>query len=364
MNNTKPTICLNMIVKNESQTITRCLDSVKDLIDYWVISDTGSTDGTQQIIIDYFKQCNIDGWLIENEWKNFAHNRNLALAPALGKTDYILMMDADDYLLKEDGFQFTKLNASSYMLKMQRGTITYYNTKLISGNLPWQWVGVLHEYLDCHLPHESANLPGNYLIKSTTDGARSQNPDKYKNDIQVLEAALIDEPQNARYRFYLAQSYRDDGNSAKAIENYQKRADMGGWEEEVYCSLLEIAHNQQKLKADHLTLINAYVQAHTYRPQRLEALYAAVKLCRENGYYSLGCQLGWEARKTPYPREDVLFVDRNVHEWQFFDELSICAVYANKKAEAAQMMEMLLKLPSVPNTEHPRLEANLTFARS
>jgi len=46
----KPTVCLNMIVKNESEVITRCLKSVLPLIDYWVISDTGSTDGTQKII--------------------------------------------------------------------------------------------------------------------------------------------------------------------------------------------------------------------------------------------------------------------------------------------------------------------------
>ena len=68
----KSSICLNMIVKNESEIITRCLDSVKDLIDYWVISDTGSTDGTQQIITDYFKQHNIPGLLLENAWKNLA----------------------------------------------------------------------------------------------------------------------------------------------------------------------------------------------------------------------------------------------------------------------------------------------------
>ena len=62
--NNKPSVCLNMIVKNESQIITRCLDSVKDLIDYWVISDTGSTDGTQQLITDYFAQHGITGLLI------------------------------------------------------------------------------------------------------------------------------------------------------------------------------------------------------------------------------------------------------------------------------------------------------------
>ena len=47
-------ICLTMIVKNESKIIERCFDSVKDYIDTWCICDTGSTDGTQDIIKKYF----------------------------------------------------------------------------------------------------------------------------------------------------------------------------------------------------------------------------------------------------------------------------------------------------------------------
>lgn len=363
MNTIKPSICLNMIVKNESETITRCLDSVKNLIHYWVISDTGSTDGTQQVITEYFRRHNIPGLLIENAWKNFSHNRNLALEHALGKTDYILIMDADDYIAKDDSFHFTNLSADSYMLKMQRNGIDYYNNRLIRSNLPWKWYGVLHEYLECPTLYSSENLPGGYVIQSTTDGARSQNPDKYKNDIRVLEEALREEPDNARYQFYLAQSYRDDGNREQAIIQYQKRADMGGWAEEVYYSLLEVAHNKRWLDTPDLLVINDYLKAHTYRPQRLEALHEAVRMCRINGHYHLGCQLGWAARHTPMP-DDILFLDIAVYEWKFLDELSICAVYANKPQEAAHIMQSLLDSTQTPEEQKPRLESNLRFAHS
>ena len=63
------TLCLNMIVKNESHVIKRCLDSVKPIIDYWVIFDTGSTDGTQRIIQEVLKD--IPGQLHERPWVNF-----------------------------------------------------------------------------------------------------------------------------------------------------------------------------------------------------------------------------------------------------------------------------------------------------
>ena len=51
----KKNVCLNMIVKNEIKVIRRCLNSVKHLIDYWLIVDTGSTDGTQARIKEILK---------------------------------------------------------------------------------------------------------------------------------------------------------------------------------------------------------------------------------------------------------------------------------------------------------------------
>ena len=71
------TLCLNMIVKNESHIIEETLTNILEYmeLDYWVISDTGSTDNTKQIIKDFFKNKNIPGELFEDEWKDFGHNR-------------------------------------------------------------------------------------------------------------------------------------------------------------------------------------------------------------------------------------------------------------------------------------------------
>lgn len=363
MINEKPTICLNMIVKNESRVITRCLDSVKGIIDYWVISDTGSTDGTQQIIRDYFDQQGIPGILLENEWKNFAYNRNIALDAALGKADYILIMDADDQVLADEGFRFQSLVADCYMLKLHLNEISYYVPKLIKGNLPWRWEGVLHEYLDCPHPFSTDTHPDTCRIQAATDGARSQNPNKYLDDAKVLEQALEQEPHNTRYQFYLAQSYRDAGLPEKALENYQKRIAMGGWAEEVYYAMMEVGHQKQQLNHPLNQVLESFVAAYQYRPQRLEALYYAVRLCRITEHFHLGYQLGKEALGQPIPN-DVLFVDNSVYNWRFQDELSICAVYAGKAAEAAKMMAELLASPSLPAEQKSRLENNLSFAQS
>ena len=134
----KKTICLNMIVKDETRVITRCLESVKPIIDYWVIVDTGSTDGTQDLIKEVMKD--IPGELIERPWKNFEHNRNEALECAKNKGDYFLIMDADDRLEFEPTFVLPKLDRDSYRLWIKFGGTSYQRHQLISSKKPWKWL--------------------------------------------------------------------------------------------------------------------------------------------------------------------------------------------------------------------------------
>ena len=68
----KKTICLNMIVKNESHIIIETLKNLCSYIDfsYWVISDTGSTDNTKELIIDFFKNNIFVQYKIVNPFLN------------------------------------------------------------------------------------------------------------------------------------------------------------------------------------------------------------------------------------------------------------------------------------------------------
>jgi len=358
-----PTICLNMIVKNESAVITRCPDSVAHLIDYWVISDTGSEDGTQNIIKDYFLEKNIPGILREDEWQDFAHNRNLALQPALDKADYILIMDADDFIECKKDYYLPIRAADSYQLKTTRENIIYYCNKLVKGGLNWRWVGVLHEYLFCESAKPAVNLEGDYLVHSTTDGDRSTNPDKYKNDIRILEKGLQDEPNNDRYQFYLAQSYRDDRNYEQSLIHYQKRVEMGGWYEEVYYSLLEVARNKMRLEYPVQEILDGLMRAHAYRPERLEAMHDAVKLCREKALFNLGYQLASGITETSQPN-DVLFVEDEVYAWRLLDEISICAINAGYKEHGGRLLNKVIDTQTFPEAEKDRIQSNLKFAMS
>ena len=88
-------ISLCMIVKNEEDTIARCINSVKDIVDEIIIVDTGSTDNTLKIL----KNLNIVPYRFE--WINdFSAARNYAINAATG--DWILFLDADEWI-KDDG---------------------------------------------------------------------------------------------------------------------------------------------------------------------------------------------------------------------------------------------------------------------
>ena len=91
-------ICLNMIVRDESHVIEKTLKNLLKYIPltYYVISDTGSLDNTIEIINNFFSKRKIKGEIFQDEWKNFGHNRSLALKHAYKKTDYLLIFDADD----------------------------------------------------------------------------------------------------------------------------------------------------------------------------------------------------------------------------------------------------------------------------
>ena len=346
--------------KNEKDVIERCLNSVKPIIDCWVIVDTGSTDGTQEII----KKCMKDfpGDLYERPWKNFGHNRNEALDFARTKADYVLIMDADDMLQYEQGFFLPELSHDAYQFQISYGSTTYYRPQLINMKKPWAWQGVLHECLICPGQYSVEKLGGVTYVVSR-EGARSKDPEKFKKDAAVLEAALKDEPNNARYIFYLAQSYRDAGELEKSLTWYKKRIEIGGWEEEVYFSLYQVARLEEILKRPLDDVIASYYKAYRFRPHRPEAAYHLASIFREHGQYALAYSTikAWEL--IPQPKSaDVLFVESWIGHYGFLTELSISSFYIGRHEEAIQACDTLLALDDLPECWRVQTEKNRRYS--
>ena len=349
-----PKICLNMIVKNEAHVIRRSLDSVMPLIDTWCILDTGSTDGTQDIIREHLKD--LPGELHEAPWKGFGASRTEAIQLAQSKADYLLFIDADDELLLPKGFKLPLLKADAYYFSHHLLNLVFLRMDLVATRCPWHYTGVLHEYLESDITRPAEHLKGPVILERR-EGARSQDPRKYERDAEVLEKALEDEPDNARYVFYLAQSRKDAGQREAAIEAYRRRAAMGGWVEEVYVSLLRVAQLLEELECPDAEVAQAFMEAYQCRPQRVESLVALAMFHRKREKYNLAMLFAEKALKTPRPG-DILFVEEDCYTWRSLDEFAVAASWIGRNREALQACDRLLTESFLPNGEVARVRAN------
>ncbi|WP_327253800.1 glycosyltransferase [Streptomyces sp. NBC_01244] len=357
----KPTICLCMIVKNEAAVIERCLDSVRDLIDTWVISDTGSTDGTQDLIRTALH--GIPGELHEEPWTNFGHNRSLNIGHARGKADYLLLLDAD-LVLRRNG-PLPPLTADSYMLRHE-GTLEYRIKRLVRSDFPWRYEGVTHEYLTCDRPDENDQRPGvqenldALVIEDYADGGSRH--DKFERDARLLGAELQRDPSNPRTVFYLAQTMRDMGDTAEAARLYERRAAMGGWEEEIYYALLQVGILNGE-SGDHPAALDALTRAWESRPARLEACYELAARLRLLGRHRTAHAITGAVLDRPVP-DDLLFVQPWVYRWGLLFEHSITAYWVGDMNTSLRACDRLLALPDLPESYRRQTEANRGFAAS
>ena len=366
----KKTICLNMIVKNEAAIIRDTLENIISHVplDYYVISDTGSDDNTADIIKQFFDEKGIPGEIHHDEWVNFAHNRNCALQHAQGKTDYVLIFDADDrfegnFVLPEE------LTSDRYYLRMANsvtGANVYFRTLMFRNDGSFYWRGVLHEFVEQRKKTVvEQKIFGDYYVISGRFGARSNNPQKYFQDAQVLEKAFYspeDEDLKDRYAFYTAQSYRDADMPEKAIEWYSKRANLGGWYEEVYYSLLQIALLKIELNAPLNEVQNLLLSAYEYRPQRAESLYHLARQLRLHDKIKLAYIYANAAVSIPLTK-DILFVNHSVYEWKAKEELAISANSVGNYQLCHDLCVELLFNPTVPESNRKLLLDNLMFAK-
>jgi glycosyltransferase involved in cell wall biosynthesis len=337
-----------MIVKNESKIITRLFDSVISIIDTYCICDTGSTDNTIEIIKNYFNEKNINGKVITEPFINFAYNRNFALNGCLGMSDYILLLDAD-MILEINNFDKNILNKANIFYILQGNNSFYYqNTRILKNDGLSKYVGMTHEYIKS--PHIHLQIPKNNLfINDIGDGGAKTN--KFERDILLLKQGIIDEPNNHRYYFYLANSYYDSKQYNNAIETYLIRIKLDGWKEEVWYSYYRLGLIYKQLN-DIAKAIYYWLEGYNYYPNRLEGLYEILKYYRENSKYNL--------IKYLYPiikneldkkenRDNYLFLHNDVYTYKIYYEYSIFAYYLGIKNINDEIV--LLLNSDIPNND-------------
>ena len=366
----KPTVTLCMIVKDESHIIRDCLESVSNIIDQYHITDTGSTDGTQQIIKDFFEAKGIPGQVHQSDWKGFGKSRTESIENAeQSGCDYALIIDADDYITGDLVVPPVSDDVDGYSLKINRGEFTWWRTQIIKLSSKWHYVGVLHEYATTKEKNPTViRLTGDYQINARTEGNRNVGIDpieKYSRDAEVLLSALTNpedinyEPNNERYKFYLGQSYFDSQQWEEAEKWYQIRADAGGWPEEVFYSLMRVGMCKAIRGEPTPEIIHAFLEAHNSRPTRAEPLYHIARTYREIlNQPAIGYIFAKRAAEIPYPENDILFITDEVYRWQALDELGTCAHAVGDIHTGFLATKKLLEEGRLPEEQLDRVSTN------
>ena len=362
-------ICLNMIVKNETPVLGRLFNSVKDIISYYIIVDTGSIDGTPGFIKDWMDSAGIPGEIYCHEWVNFAHNRNQALNYACqsNQADWVLFIDADEELAYTNPLFYDSLEPGiSYCLEKHHHQLRYNLLILVDVRYTrWQWDGVIHEHLKLvEGTGKQDVITEAWIIYHEGEGVRSRGisaQQKYLNDVHLLETELKKDPQNERYRFYLAQSYYNAGEISKAYQHYLIRAAMKGWKEEKFVAQYRAGKIAIQLKRSYQEIAAILLEAYEMMPSRgTEPLFQLAMFCRKQNWYRQAYMFATTGAQIKYPLYS-LFVEKDIYEWRILDELAVTAYKIGYYQEATVIFGKLSQI-ATPHTDAERIKNNLALA--
>ena len=295
-----------VMVRNESKILARCVESLAPC-DQVLVVDTGSDDDTVAIA----KKL---GCLVaEHQWRDFGHNRSLCFKEAQGLAKWCLVIDADMRLVGGEGLRDFLENSSEagHTILQKAGDLEYRNVRIMRLDEDWVCKGPTHEYWVCRhgtvgeIPREIA------WIDDIGDGGCKA--DKFVRDARLLEEGLKEEPDNERYLFYLANTKACEGKIDEARELYKRRIQAGGWQEEVWYSMYQLAKHSDLIEAE------SWVQRALAVTDRTEALLWLVEKLRSKGQFFKAWGYIQTAAAMAPPGENRLFLEADWAERLAFE---------------------------------------------
>ncbi|OAB30306.1 glycosyl transferase [Paenibacillus macquariensis subsp. defensor] len=348
------TISLCMIVKDEEETLDRCLSSVYGIVDEINIIDTGSTDHTKRIANKYTQRIYDFPWI-----DDFAAARNFAFDQAT--SDYILWLDADDVLEKEDYLQFSALKqqldvgVDSVMMPYHltidaEGKPGYVlrRNRLVRRERKFRWEGAVHELL----------VVSGTIIQS--DVAVTHRKEKMQTDRNLRiyrQRQIADKPFSPRDLYYFANELRDHGFHQEAVDTYtQFLATKQGWVEDCFHACMSMADCYGKLELE-TDSVAALLRSLRYGVPRAEMCCRLGLFFLESDRVEQAIYWYHTATRLGQPDQYLGPVVRECWTWLPHVQLSICY------DRMGQWMKAHLHndIASIHNPEHPSIQNNRKY---
>ena len=371
-------LALNTIVKNESHCILGMLEAAAKITDLIVILDTGSTDGTQDIIKNFGKENNIPTYVFERPFDSFDKSRTFGmekLREVIKELSWNLnevwgwWCDADEKIIVDPKFDKKQFNKDLFMINTRIGAMEYTRNTFWRTSLPFEFYGPIHEYIICKESNITSGLATDIYVDVKMIG-NSWTQDvsmKYISHAHTLEKYIAENRSDARWIFYTAQSYHDSScmkdnreeneeRLRRSLKYYRERVNrVDGYPEERYYSQLRIGSIMKMLEMPWEECLQELLKAYAMDPLRGESIkaivdyYVGVNEWNLAYLYSKFLKVNFHGN-NPYPKR-LLFVDNSLYAWKILEMHSIICFYTGRSDEAKsnyrELVEVIRKNPEL-----------------
>jgi glycosyltransferase involved in cell wall biosynthesis len=364
-------LALNFICKNESHVIERMLTSVKSITDLIVVNDTGSTDGTQDLIRKFGEENNIPTYVFERPFDDFEKSRNHAMqklkdvVSELGwDADKVhgYWIDCDEQLIIDPKFNKNQFTKDLYMINTYIGQMKYTRNTFFKVSKPFRWYGVCHEFIICDEKNITSGLAENIQVNVSMDGNswKGNISSKYLSHSHILEKYISEDRKDPRWIFYTAQSYHDSASMKdnkgeneerlrRALKYYKERTErLDGYPEEIYYSQYRIGTIMSVLEQPWNLTHQECLKAYAMDPVRGESIKTIIDYYLRVGEWHLAYLYTKFAKenfhgKNPYPHR-LLFVDEALYNWKFMEAHAAACFYTGRQQEAKDSFNEVVKI--------------------
>ena len=364
-------LALNTIVKNEAHCIIGMLEAAAQITDLIVINDTGSTDGTQELIRKFGEERGIPTYVFERPFDDFEKSRNFGMDKLREVVDQLgwsrsevwgWWCDADEKIIVDSKFDKRQFNKDLFMINTYIGQMKYTRNTFWRTSKPFKFYGPVHEFIVCDEQNITSGLAENVHVDVKMIGASWQGDisQKYLSHAHKLETYISESRQDPRWIFYTAQSYHDsasmkdnkeenDERLRRSLKYYRERVSrLDGYPEEIYYSQYRIGTIMRILEEPwnltHMELLKAY----SIDPMRGESIKVIIDYYLQIGEWHMAYMYSKFAKanfhgKNPYPTR-LLFVDESTYIWRFSEAHAAACFYCGRGEEARATYQEILAL--------------------
>jgi len=364
-------LALNFICKDESHVIGKMLESCKTITDLIVVNDTGSTDGTQDIIRKFGEDNNIPTYVFERPFDDFEKSRTHAMEKLRDVVKELgwdankvhgYWFDCDETLIIDPKFNKDQFVNDLYMINTFIGQMKYTRNTFFKVSKPFRWYGPIHEFIVCDEQNITSGLAENIHVDVQMTGASWQGdiPTKYKNHAFVLEKYIDANRQDPRWIFYTAQSYHDSASIPdnreeneerlrRALKYYKERVNRtDGYAEEIYYSQFRIGTIMRSLEEPWNLTHQELLKAYNMDPSRAESIKIIIDYYLQMNEWNMAYLYSKFAKvnfhgKNPYPNR-LLFVDEALYIWKFAEAHAATCFYTGRMDEAKATYQEIVNI--------------------